>query len=116
MIDRLGAALCDVSAVHLRSGVTLHDGREVLVVPSVDYDGLTDSMFQMIRQNAAGSTAVLTRIIEVLTAVLSCEHDTKRREALHRHVDLVLTMRNATSRRPATFAMSSRVTRSSWPG
>lgn len=90
VIDRLGAALCDVSAVHLRNGVTLRDGRVVLVVPSVDYDGLTDCMFHMIRQNAAGSTAVLTRIIEVLTAVLSCEADTRRREALHRHVDLVL--------------------------
>ena len=90
VLDRLGAALCDVSAVHLSSGVTQRAGRVVLVVPSVDYGGLTDSMFHMIRQNAAGSTAVLMRIIEVLTAVVSCEPDAARRDALQRHADLVL--------------------------
>ncbi|MEO8938540.1 MAG: DUF2254 domain-containing protein [Burkholderiaceae bacterium] len=90
VLDRLGAALCDVSAVHLSTGVTQREGRAVLIVPSVDYGGLTDSMFHMIRQNAAGSTAVLMRILEVLTAVLSCERDARRREALQRHAALVL--------------------------
>lgn len=89
VLDRLGAALCDIAPVHLRSGVHQRDGRTVLVVPSVDYDGVVDAMFHLIRQNAAGSAAVLIRMMDVLAAVASCEHDTGRRAALRRHAELV---------------------------
>lgn len=54
------------------------------------YDGLTDTMFHMIRQNAAGSAAVLIRMLGVLTAVASCERQPKRVASLQRHADLVL--------------------------
>jgi uncharacterized membrane protein len=47
-------------------------------------------MFHLIRQNAGGSAAVLIRILEVLTSVLSCEKDLKRVATLQRHADLVL--------------------------
>ena len=62
----------------------------MLVVPAVNYDGLVDAMFHMIRQNAAGSAAVLIRLLEVLTAAVSCESDPLRLKALHRHADLVM--------------------------
>ena len=90
VLDRLGAALCDVVPLHLSTGVFLRDGWPALVVPSIDYDGLVDAMFHMIRQNAAGNAAVLIRLLEVLTSVLSCEHNPTRVEALRRHADLVL--------------------------
>ena len=45
VLDRLGAALCDVAPLHLSTGVSLREGRLALVVPSVSYDGLTDTMF-----------------------------------------------------------------------
>jgi uncharacterized membrane protein len=90
VLDRLGAALCDLVPLHLPTGVSLRDGWPVLVVPSIDYDGLADAMFHMIRQNAAGNAAVLIRFLEVLTAVVSCEHDPARVAALRRHADLVL--------------------------
>ena len=90
VLDRLGAALCDVVPLHLPTGVLLRDGWPALVVPSIDYDGLVDAMFHMIRQNAAGNAAVLIRLLEVLTAVVSCEHDPARVAALRRHADLVL--------------------------
>ena len=90
VVERLGAALCDLALRHLPSGVSLKAGKPVLVVPRVDYDGLTDTMFHMIRQNAAGSAAVLIRVLEVLTAVASCEHEPKRVASLQRHADLVL--------------------------
>jgi uncharacterized membrane protein len=90
VLDRLGAALCDMAPLHLPTGVWLRAGWPTLVVPSIDYDGLVDTMFHMIRQNAAGHAAVLIRLLEVLTAVASCEHDPTRVEALHRHADLVL--------------------------
>ena len=70
--------------------MTLRDGRPALVVPAVDYGGLTDAMFHMIRQNAAGSAAVLIRQIEVLTAAVACERTPARQAELQRHADLVL--------------------------
>ena len=90
VLDRLGAALCDAIPRHLASGVSLHNGRPVLVVPAIDYGGLTDAMFHMLRQNAAGSTAVLAHQLDVLTAVAGCERDPSRLAELQRHADLVL--------------------------
>lgn len=90
VIDRLGAALCDMVPRHLSTGVTLIDGQMVLVTPAITYDGLVDAMFHMIRQNGVGSTAVLIRVLEVLTAVMSCETDVMRQRTLRRHADLVL--------------------------
>jgi uncharacterized membrane protein len=90
VLDRLGATLCDAVPLHLTTGVVLRDGQPALVRPSIDYDGLTDSMFHMIRQNAAGSTAVLMRILEVLAVVAGRERNPARLAALQRHADNVL--------------------------
>ncbi len=90
VLDRLGTALCDIVPVYLTSGILLRNGRPVLVVPTVDYDGLVDGMFHMIRQNAAGTAAVLMRLLEVLIAAVSCEHETRRVATLRRHACLVL--------------------------
>ncbi|MFO1173374.1 MAG: DUF2254 domain-containing protein [Hyphomicrobiaceae bacterium] len=89
VIDRLGAALCELAPLYLPSGVILDEDRPVLVVPSVDYDGLVDAMFHMIRQSGAGHVPILVRMLDVLTAVASCEHDRGRRATLRRHADLV---------------------------
>ncbi len=90
VLDRLGAALCDAAGRHLASGVTLQGASPVLVVPRVDYGGLLDAMFHLIRQNAAGSAAVLIRQMEVLAAVAGCERDPSRLAELRRHAGLVL--------------------------
>ena len=89
-LERLGAALCRLSGRHLGSGVTTDDSGVVLVVPAVDYDGLTDAMFHMIRQNAKGATPVLMRMLEAMTAAADCERDPARLATLQRHADLVL--------------------------
>ena len=104
VLDRLGAALCDAVPLHLSSGVTLRGGRVALMVPPIDYGGLTDAMFNMIRQNAAGSPAVLIRQLEVLTAVVSCEADPRRQAELQRHADLVLTDAERDVATPADLA------------
>jgi len=90
VIDRLGAALCDLVPLHLPSGVSLRQGRVAVVAPAIDYDGLTNGMFHLIRQNAAGSPAVLIRMIEVLTGVAAVERESSRAASLQRHADLVL--------------------------
>jgi uncharacterized membrane protein len=90
VLDRLGTALCQIVPRRLPSGVWLRDGKPVLVVPNVDYEGLVAAMFHMIRQNAATQPAVLIRMLEVLTAVVSCERDPDRVAILQRHADLIL--------------------------
>ena len=90
VLDRIGAALCEIVPLHLRNGVYLRADRPVLVVPSIEYGGLVDAMFHMIRQNGAGKPSVVIRIMEVLSAVVTCEHDPVRVAALQRHADLAL--------------------------
>jgi uncharacterized membrane protein len=90
VLDRLGAALCEMEPVFLPSGVSLVGERVVLVVPQIQYDQLLNTMFHMIRQSAAGNTAVLMRQLEVLTQVVSCERDRERMIGLKRHADLVI--------------------------
>ena len=89
VLDRLGAFLCDIVGRHLPNGVGLRDGKTSLVVRGVDYDGLVDAMFPMIRQNAASSVAMLIRMLDVLTAVVSCEPRPDRHATLARHAKLV---------------------------
>ena len=90
VLDRLGASLCGMAGRHPPGGVWRRDDRVVLVVPGIDYDGVADAMFHMIRQNAAGTVPVLIRMLEVLTVVATVETDPARRETLRRHADLVL--------------------------
>lgn len=104
VLDRLGAALCGIAGVRLPTGVVLRDGKPVLVVPAIDYGGLTDAMFHMIRQNGSASPAVLIRLIEVLTVVASCETSAARREVLKRHADLVLRDAERSIASPADLA------------
>ncbi len=90
VLDRLGAALCEIKPLFLPSGVSLLQERVVLVVPHIQYDQLVNTMFHMIRQSAAGNTSVLMRQLDVLTQVISCERDRERMVCLKRHADLVL--------------------------
>lgn len=90
VVDRLGAALCEIAPLSLPPGVFRRDDIPVLLVPAVEYDGLVDTMFHMIRQNAAGNPPLLIRLLEVLAAVASCERDPARLKTLRRHADLAL--------------------------
>ncbi len=90
VVDHLGDALCRIAPRHLPTGVTLREGRPVLVHPVTDYDGLCDAMFHMIRQNAAGSVHVLGRMLDVLARVAEVEGRPDRRAELSRHAELVI--------------------------
>jgi len=90
VLDRLGAGLCDIVPLHLPNGVHLRDDRVALMVPAIQYDGLLDAMFHMIRQAAASNAAVLIRMLEVLTSVVSSERDHLRMGSLQRHANLVV--------------------------
>ena len=90
VLDRLGAALCEMKSLYLQTGVSIRNERPVLVVPHIQYDQLLNTMFHAIRQNAAGNATVLIRPLEALTQVVSCERDREQMLSLKRHADLVM--------------------------
>ena len=92
VLDRFGDVLCGMVHRHLPGRAVLRDGQAVLFRRAVDYDGLLDAMFHMLRQNGAGSAAVLLHLLEVLGAVLTVEGAPARRSALWRHADLALSI------------------------
>nr|WP_282571866.1 DUF2254 domain-containing protein [Roseomonas acroporae] len=104
VIDRLGAALCAVASRRLPEPVLRRDDRPVLWRRVTDYDGLCDAMFHMIRQNGAGSAAVLIRLVSVLRQVGEVEHDPARRATLRRHAVLALEAGRREVKDPAGLA------------
>jgi len=90
VLDRLGAALCEMAPRRLPGSMVERGGKVVLYRQVTDYAGLCDAMFHMIRQNAAGSPAVLIRLREVLGRVIAVETCAERRVELLRHADLAL--------------------------
>jgi len=101
VIDRLGASLCEIAPLHLASGVWLRDGKPVLVVPRVDYDGLLDTMFHLVRQYGARNPAILIRCLEILTAVVDCERNPGRVRGLMRYAALVIADAEREIRNPS---------------
>lgn len=96
VLNRLGGALCEIKERELPDGLFRNNGKITLIVPTTNYDGLTDSMFHMIRQSAAANPAVLIRMTEVLIAVAESEPRKDRRETLSRHASLVYEDSNRT--------------------
>jgi len=89
VLDRLGAALCGLASRRLPDGCTLREGCVRLERSATDYAGLTDAMFHMLRQGAAGQPAVIIHLADVLGTVAAVEGDPARRTTLRRHLDLV---------------------------
>ena len=104
VLDRLGAALCQVATRHLPGATLERDGRVVLHRRVTTYAGLCDAMFHMIRQNASGSPAVLIRLLETIGRVMAVETRTERRAELLRHVELALAAGRLGMENPADIA------------
>ncbi len=112
VLDRLGDALCDLAGKVVPNGVHEANGRIVLVIPNVSYRSLCDVMFHLIRQNSEGSTALLIKLVEILTVVAACEPDPDRRMVLAEHAarvseDAQRTVGNPADRRDIQSRLSS---------
>ncbi|NPU13144.1 DUF2254 domain-containing protein [Bradyrhizobium sp. 83002] len=101
VLDRLGAALCEMQPLRLQTGVWIKEGKPALVVPHLRYHELVAAMFDMIRQNAADAPPVLIRMIEVMIQVVSCERDPQRIDCVREHADLVLADAERCIRNPS---------------
>lgn len=104
VLDRLGAALCELSGRSLDRGVWLRDGAVALEMPGIDYARLAGLMLHMIRQNAAANPAILIRMLDVLVQVASCELAPERRAVLALHADLICADARRTVGNPADLA------------
>ncbi|MDP1875266.1 DUF2254 domain-containing protein [Phenylobacterium sp.] len=91
VLDQLGSALCRVANRTFVSGVTVRDGRVILVRPVSDYAGLVDVSFDMIRQSGAGAPSVLIRMLEILALVAEQERDADRLAVLVTHADKIMS-------------------------
>ncbi len=89
-LDRLGNALCQLSGRQLPSPYHYAGGELHLIVPTPDFGGVVDGMFNQIRQNGAGHPAVLIRLLEVLNVVAGCLSGQERLGALRKHAELTL--------------------------
>ena len=88
VLDRFGAALCDLARRELPNGRTFRDGCLRVERPATDYAGLVDAMLHMVRQSGASSPAVMIRLIEVVAEVVAVEQEPRRRHVLRRHLGL----------------------------
>jgi uncharacterized membrane protein len=104
VLDRLGAVLCSIAPRHLPRSTVERGGRVVLHRQVTDYAGLCDAMFHIIRQNAAGSPAVLIRLLEMLGRVMAVERRAERRAELLRHAELALAAGRIGTADPADVA------------
>lgn len=104
VLDRFGDVLCGMAGRHLPGRAVFRAGRAVLFRRAVDYDGLLDAMLHMLRQNGAGSAAVLLRLMEMLGAVLAVEQAPARRAALRRHAELALALGRQTLQEQAAVS------------
>ncbi|MEO7493415.1 MAG: DUF2254 domain-containing protein [Massilia sp.] len=89
VLDRLGAALCELAGRRLDGAVWIRAGAAVLVMPRIGYARLVGLMLHMIRQNAGANPAILIRMLDVLTQVATCEGDAERRAILIQHAGLI---------------------------
>ena len=90
VLDRLGAALCELAALELPNGVVNRNNRCVLLVPTLRYEELLDATFDTIRHHSKGTPAILSKLLEVLTKVAACEHSGGRLASLKLQARLVL--------------------------
>ena len=104
VLDRLGAALCEIASRELRGSTLERNGTVVLYRQVTDYAGLCDAMFHMIRQNASGSPSVLIHLLETIGQVIAVETRIERRVELLRHEELTLAAGRLGVQDPADIA------------
>lgn len=90
-VDRLGAALGQLAARPMPSGVHLGGSRQVrLVMPVTAFAGLADAAFNQIRQHARTDVAVTLRLLETITQIAALTDRGDDRDALRHHADAIL--------------------------
>lgn len=89
-MDRMGSGLCLLRKRYLKSGMHLDEHGQVrLILPAVNFEGLLDEMFHLIRQFGSKSPAITIRLLEVLSTVMEVLDQPEYQEHVLRHARMV---------------------------
>jgi uncharacterized membrane protein len=90
-IDRLSAGLSRLAQRDFPSPYR-YDGEQNLrvIVEGVTFDRLVDTAFNQIRQYSKSDVAVTIRLLEAIACVATYTRNSKQREALRRHAEMIL--------------------------
>ena len=92
-IDWLSAGLCQVSQRQLAEGVYRDGfGRIRLIESSQSYDRMVNRAFDKVRQAAKGMPAVIIRMLDALTSVMSETQTVAQKATLLRQGEMILRM------------------------
>lgn len=90
-IDNLAATLCYLAQAKFPSNCRFDQEENLRVITDVvDFSGVLDAAYNQIRQFAAGSPAVLIRLLEALYKIAEFVRRPDHREAVAKHTRMVL--------------------------
>lgn len=85
--------MCYLAQVKFPSKYRVDENNNLRVIAnSLDFEGVLDAAFNQIRQFAAGSTAVIIRLMEVLTIILGFTSKENQKKAVIKHARMTLAV------------------------
>lgn len=97
-IDYLGAALSELAGREMPSELRYRDGRLRVIAESLTFEGVVDSAYNQIRQNAEGNVSVLARTLESMASVAHRACRPEQVRAVRKHAEMVLRCAEASVR------------------
>lgn len=92
ILDRFGDALCALQDRWWPSGVHADESDKVrLVRPTVDFDGVAHTMFEMVRQYGSSSPEVTLHLLKVLQITATCLRSEESLQAAYHDAHKALT-------------------------
>lgn len=92
-IDNLTSTMCYLAEVKFPSKYRVDDNKKLRVIAdTLDFEGVLNASFNQIRQFSAGSTAVIIRLMEVLTIIHEFAKKEQYRKAIMKHVEMTLNV------------------------
>ena len=95
-LDYLGAILVRLASRQFPPSHRLDQGELRVIARGPSFSSLLSEAFDQIRQNAAGNTAVLARMLQVLETIAGRTANLRRRQALRRQAELIAEMAERT--------------------
>jgi uncharacterized membrane protein len=95
-VDYLGAILVRLASRPIATAHRLDRGELRVIALRPCFDSLLTEAFDQIRQNAAGSVAVLTRLLHTLEIIAGQTANVRRRQSLRQQADLIATLAERT--------------------
>ncbi len=91
-VDRLGSGLCRLAGRDMPSALRFDShGRLRLVAPGPTFEGIVDTAFNQIRQNARSNPAVANRMLDAIALIAGHVRRAADAACLQRHAGMIVT-------------------------